>query len=286
MKCEYMERRTQKKVSDLKKGNREQDWKWKCESIEWDVEGQHKTRKSIFGQWEKNEKEHDERGWIFFRIVLCKQKTSLGSKESKHWVRDWNSIQSINYGLVVREFKHILQKSFHKTIDSQNSQWDWRRRSESVVWSIESEQWIDWTRITKSDILCVEILRNQEWNNCVVSQVVDLDLKGQGHWVRHWRERQIWQDCIFRVWLRKGKRVCDRSLFWWNEMTGNNFGDEGARALCDVIRANTTLNDLYIGSQLIPRVNYKQTIWTLSSMNRLWSWREWGESSERSMGGT
>ena len=45
-----------------------------------------------------------------------------------------------------------------------------------------------------------------------------------------------------------------------NEMAGNMLGDEGARALCDVIRANTALNELYIGSQLISTVNYKQTI--------------------------
>ena len=45
-----------------------------------------------------------------------------------------------------------------------------------------------------------------------------------------------------------------------NEMTGNNFGDEGARVFCDVIRANTALNHLNLASQLIPIVNKKSII--------------------------
>ena len=45
-----------------------------------------------------------------------------------------------------------------------------------------------------------------------------------------------------------------------NEMTGNMLGDEGARELCDVIRANTALNELYIGSQLISTMNEKSNI--------------------------
>ena len=45
-----------------------------------------------------------------------------------------------------------------------------------------------------------------------------------------------------------------------NEMTGNKFGDEGARVLCDLIRANTTLNDLNLASQLLFTMNEKSKI--------------------------
>ena len=70
-----------------------------------------------------------------------------------------------------------------------------------------------------------------------------------------------------------------------NEMTGNNFGDEGARVLCDLIRTNTALNDLNLSSQLIPMANKKQ-FEHFFQMNRLWDWRQWSEISERSMGRT
>ena len=46
-------------------------------------------------------------------------------------------------------------------------------------------------------------------------------------------------------------------VFDGNEMTGNNFGDEGTRVFCDVIRANTALNNLNLASQLIPMANKK-----------------------------
>ena len=73
-----------------------------------------------------------------FHDCFCKQKTSLDLKEPKHWVMHWNNIQiCLNSGLVVREFKHMLQKSFHKIISWPNRRWYWRWRSEGVVWSIE-----------------------------------------------------------------------------------------------------------------------------------------------------
>ena len=46
-------------------------------------------------------------------------------------------------------------------------------------------------------------------------------------------------------------------------MTGNDIGDEGARALCDMIGANTALNDLNPASQMIATVHQKKAIETL-----------------------
>ena len=58
----------------------------------------------------------------------------------------------------------------------------------------------------------------------------------------------------------KNGSVMQACVFDENEMTGNNFGDEGARALCDAIRANTALKNLNLDSQYFSIVNEKTMI--------------------------
>ena len=70
-------------------------------------------------------------------------------------------------------------------------------------------------------------------------------------------------------------------------MTVNTIGDEGAKAISELLKTNTSLNDLNVGSlEEIEKESGKKRQETHMEMelDRLWDWRRRKEISENGMG--
>ena len=69
-------------------------------------------------------------------------------------------------------------------------------------------------------------------------------------------------------------------------MTGNQIGDEGANAISELLKTNTSLNDLNVASvEEIENKRLKEkTRHVEMGMDRLWDWRRRKEISENGMG--
>ena len=70
-------------------------------------------------------------------------------------------------------------------------------------------------------------------------------------------------------------------------MTGNQIGDEGAKAISELLKTNTSLNDLNVGSleenENKSRKKRQETHMEME-LDRLWDWRRRKEISENGMG--
>ena len=68
-------------------------------------------------------------------------------------------------------------------------------------------------------------------------------------------------------------------------MTGNQIGDEGAKAISELLKTNTSLNDLNVASleEIEKKVKRKDSTHLEMGMDRLWDWRR-REITENGMG--
>ena len=68
-------------------------------------------------------------------------------------------------------------------------------------------------------------------------------------------------------------------------MTGNQIGDEGANAISELLKTNTSLNDLNVGSlEENEKEKRKDQTHMEMGMGRLWDWRRRKEIIENGMG--
>ena len=68
-------------------------------------------------------------------------------------------------------------------------------------------------------------------------------------------------------------------------MTGNQIGDEGAKAISEFLKTNTSLNDLNVGSlEEIEKEKKGKTRHMKMGMDRMWDWRRRKEITENGMG--
>ena len=58
-------------------------------------------------------------------------------------------------------------------------------------------------------------------------------------------------------------------------MTGNQIGDEGAKAISELLKTNTSLNDMNVGSleEIEKKGKKEKTRHMKMRMDRLWNWR-------------
>ena len=81
----------------------------------------------------------------------------------------------------------------------------------------------------------------------VTGQATGLVMKERAHWAMHSKQTQHWQSWIWEV-NKTTRKHSERANTQWHVewLAANEIGDEGARALGDALKTNTTLTELHL----------------------------------------
>ena len=234
---------------------RQQYWWWWCLCIEWSIENKHKS----FPHW--------PHGYVPIQGFPCEVwVTQFGScawskqgwwqrcdctwrnDENKHWLEDpsspWYSSNALNHGQTVLMLITVLNR--------ESCWWCWNK---SDKWCLENKLWDAVCFIGKQWFVPVLWMCGDDCF-CFASQWYEMQLerKGQKNSNPCWWSTPHYPSCSCRVCSPFVIHLCIPCVSSHFLCAGKDVGNDGAIAIADALKHNTTLQILQMGSESLTNV--------------------------------